>query len=606
MSTNDRVLLDTIVADKRMQIAPDVAEDDFFELFLAEQLLWDHDLSWDELQSGLIGGGDDGGMDGIYIFCNGGLLDVNGDPLANARTATNFELIIIQAKRTPSFSETSVDKLSSSLLRLLDLGTDLHELQNLYNADVLAWFDNFRKSYVTNATNFPTIDLAIYYATRGFEVGSKTAKKAADLEVAICSLFSSSKCKFNFITPSDLVAYARRQRPTTLDLRLDETIATSAGAFVGLVSIVNYFDFLSSENGELRAAIFESNVRDYEGVGGINASIRKTLQEDLGDDFWWLNNGVTIVASRAFQYGKTLTLEYPQIVNGLQTSREIYEYLAAMRKELKGQVEDRRSVLVRVIVPPSDVSRDRIIRATNSQTSIPSVALRATDKIQRDLEDYFLRQGWFYERRKNRYQNEGKPTSRIITIPYLAEAVSAIILKEPHLGGPRIGGRFLKSEETYERIFDASIPLATFLKCAQLCRLVEQYLIRLPAKELFGEEESNDEVPAVAPSSSVSEASEDGGATTRRSRRRRSGQPRYRAHRYLLPTAMALAMSQSRDQFLADLDPDSLKLDEVPRWIRIVASLDPAVTAPNMKADRAERLLAQRLLEVLAKTERPQ
>jgi len=37
-------------------------EDEFFELFLAEQLLWAKDLSWEELIDGIIGGGGGQGL----------------------------------------------------------------------------------------------------------------------------------------------------------------------------------------------------------------------------------------------------------------------------------------------------------------------------------------------------------------------------------------------------------------------------------------------------------------------------------------------------------------------------------------------------------------
>ena len=146
MSTNDRILLDSIIQDKRAQIASDMAEDDFFELFLAEQLLWDHDLSWDELQAGLTGGADDGGMDAIYIFCNGTLLDSSTDLSISPRGSATFELIIIQAKRSPGFTETAIEKISTSLLKLLDLNENLEDIRILYNADTLACFDRVERS----------------------------------------------------------------------------------------------------------------------------------------------------------------------------------------------------------------------------------------------------------------------------------------------------------------------------------------------------------------------------------------------------------------------------------------------------------------------------
>ena len=74
-----------------------MAADKFFELFLAEQLLWARDLSWEELLDGIIGGGNDGGIDALYVFYNGILLA--SDTLApESRGVAQFDLYIIQAK----------------------------------------------------------------------------------------------------------------------------------------------------------------------------------------------------------------------------------------------------------------------------------------------------------------------------------------------------------------------------------------------------------------------------------------------------------------------------------------------------------------------------
>src|SRR5260370_25138385 len=72
--------------------------------------------------------------------------------------------------------------------------------------------------------------------------------------------------------------------------------------------------------------------------------------------------------------------------------------------------------------------------------------------------------------------------------------------------------------------------------------------------------------------------------------------------RYLLPTVMAVALSHSRDPYLNDLSPDSVDLEEVPSWVKKIAALDPTGSA-NMKADRTETLLTERLLRVIASVE---
>ena len=156
--------------------------------------------------------------------------------------------------------------------------------------------------------------------------------------------------------------------------------------------------------------IFEANVRDYQGSNEVNEGIQAGLRDTGPEEFWWLNNGVTVLASKANLSGKSLTIEDPQIVNGLQTSTEIFKYFQASNTQA-----DERSLLIRVIVPPVPESRDRIIKATNSQTPMPVASLRATEKIHRDIEEYLRTFGLFYDRRKNYYKNDGKPIEKIIS-----------------------------------------------------------------------------------------------------------------------------------------------------------------------------------------------
>lgn len=534
MSTNDRALLDGILSSRKTAVAPDIADDKFFELFLAEQLLWDRDLSWEELLEGIIGGGGDGGIDALYIFCNGALLATDSPPF-ESRSTVQYELFVIQAKRATGFTEITVDKLQSSLVDLFNFDNDLQGLKNRYNSELIEIIALFRNSYISNAGKFPAVSFKIFYGTRGFEVHPNVLRKSNNLNEALERLFSAGEFTFSFVTPSNLIEMARRQRPTTLDLRVAEVISTSAEGWIALVALDAYFDFVSTESGELRRAIFESNVRDYEGNAKVNASIRGTLEDGEGDDFWWLNNGVTVIATRAGNSGKKLTLEHPQVVNGLQTTKEIHSYVAKRRAELAETELDGRMVLVRIVVPPTDVSRDGIIRATNSQTPIPGVALRATDKIQRDIEDYFLQNGYYYERRKNYYKNEGKPISRIITIPYLAEAVLAVLLNEPHLGKPRFGGGFLRDDRAYSRIFDTARPLSSLLYSVKLTQRVEESIRFRPIEEQGG--------PI---------ATETAPLNRRRRKRERIS--------YMFPTAMVVALITQQKEGPAE-DVDAIPFD---------------------------------------------
>jgi hypothetical protein len=467
MSENDRVLLDGVLARLRTESAAELREDEFFEAFLAQQVMWEKDLSWDELMSGVMGGGGDGGIDCFYTFCNGTLISSENFSTI-FKGSVKFELFILQAKRSASFSETAIDKLRSTLSEVFDLAKEVDDFSVSYNDELIEAIELFRRAFLANASSFPTVEINIVYGTRGSEVHPNVRGKAEALRTAMADMFSDSHCDFRFVTPRDLVTMARRQKPTSFDLLVSDVISTGSGGLIATVKLSDYYQFVVADTGELRQGLLESNVRDYEGPGGINASIRATLEGGGEDDFWWLNNGVTVVAKRAAQFGKKLTLEFPQIVNGLQTTREVWSYCSTADVG-----SDNRLLLVRVVVPPSEASRDRIIRATNSQTAIPTVALRATDPIQRSIEDYFAQHGYFYERRKNQHQGLGRPLSRVCSIAYLAESVLAVHLLRPHIGAPRLGGRFLRDDKEYNAIFDSSVPLETFLKCFQLTRAVE-------------------------------------------------------------------------------------------------------------------------------------
>src|SRR5690606_26331250 len=98
--------------------------------------------------------------------------------------------------------------------------------------------------------------------------------------------------------------------------------------------------------------IFESNVRDFQGSTEVNAEIKKTLESESTPDFWWLNNGVTVLASKSSINGDVITIADPQIVNGLQTSTQIANYFGH-----GGEDAAQRSVMVKVVSSEDEVTR---------------------------------------------------------------------------------------------------------------------------------------------------------------------------------------------------------------------------------------------------------
>jgi hypothetical protein len=285
----------------------------------------------------------------------------------------------------------------------------------------------------------------------------------------VAKLFSAAQFSFDFLGASDLLALARRQPVTTFDLPVSESISAQGG-YVALVKLGDFARFIRDDHGALRKNIFEANVRDYQGTTQVNEEIQKSLNAKGQENFWWLNNGVTIIAAKAVQSGKAITIEDPQVVNGLQTSTEIFKYFSTANTE-----GDEREVMVRIIVPGKAESSDRIIKATNSQTSIPQASLRATDKVHRDIEEYLEPFGLFYDRRKNMHKNEGRSTEQIIGIPLIAQAIMSISMQRPDDARARPSS-LLKRDEDYAKIFSPDHPIELYLAAGKLVKAVQSYL----------------------------------------------------------------------------------------------------------------------------------
>lgn len=470
MSTNDLILLNQLLDQRLSEIGSGLPESEYFELFSAEQVLKDDDLSYDELESGIVDGGGDGGIDSVFFFVNDTLFNDDMD-ISSLKKNVSLRLVLVQSKATTGFSEDGLNKLQSSARDLFDLNKDLAQLSSVYNADLINRIKAFRETYLALASRFPTVSFQYAYATKATDLHPNVERKVTELKATIESLFKPVTFDFQFLNASRLLALARRSPSQTSSLRLAENpISTGEAGFVCLVALREYLTFITDEDGHVRSHLFEGNVRDYQGKTEVNKEIRATLDSSSVEDFWWLNNGVSIICSDASLSGKTLTIEDVEIVNGLQTSREIFHALHG-----KDLTKEPRNLLVRVLRPSDQASRDRIIKATNSQTPIPASSLRATDKIHRDIEEYLYSRGYYYDRRKNYYKNIGKPIRRILTISYVAQAVMACALSDPANARARPSS-LLKTEDAYKRIFSSDYPLDLFLKCPVIVRRAEEVL----------------------------------------------------------------------------------------------------------------------------------
>lgn len=468
--TNDQIILEQIIKERCAESDDELSLSEYFEIYSASEILKDYDLTYDDITYGIVGDGGDGGIDSIYTFINGEPLKEDTEINFNQKK-NHIELILIQSKTSATFKEDAVVKFRESAQDLFNLANNPDDYSERYNSELIDKVKLFRDVYSKLAKTFPKTEIRYFYATQGNEIHPNVTGKVPKLQDDIVSMFGGAEFSFEFIGASRLLEMTRNVPSTSRTLEVAESpISTTAGSYICLVSLSKYFEFIS-DSGALARSIFESNVRDYQGSVVVNTGIRKTLENKESENFWYLNNGVTIISPKAVSAGKQLTIEDPQIVNGLQTSHEIYRHFS----QLPDSSGDERSILVRVICEENEEARDRIIRATNSQTSIPPASLRSSDDIHRNIEDFLKANGYYYDRKKNFYKNQGMPVAKIISISYMAQTMMAITLLKPNSARAR-PSTLINSDTEYKRIFSLDIPIDVYLKAIQIMKAVENYL----------------------------------------------------------------------------------------------------------------------------------
>lgn len=466
MSEWDIKALETNFEGFRKDRYPTSPISDAFERYAIRQILKDDDLSDDEIESGTLGGPDDGGIDGLYFFVNRRLIQDETDLPDEALTA---QLVIIQAKFESGFGETTVTKLEAFAKDLLDHNRDVDAMIHL-SSDAREAIRKFRDHYTKILASSHTMQVSFHYATKSDQTPHpKVGVRVASLQNYVKDQLSNADVRVEFWGAQRLVAVARRTANTTETLDISKQFTADDGSAVCLVKLGSLAKLLRDDHGDLRRSMLEPNVRDYQGAKNVvNRAIRQSLAETTAPEFWWLNNGVTVLATKCSVVGNKIVIEKPEVVNGLQTSYEIFQFFKTQPEKT-----DTRNVLVRVIVPPDEHVRSKIIRATNSQTPINEVSLRATDPIHFDIEEKFRLYGLFYERRKGEYRELKKPVDQIISIQTLARAVMALLLQQPN-NAYATPSRVLKSD--YNRIFNEKHNRDMFIASMLICRQVEGYL----------------------------------------------------------------------------------------------------------------------------------
>ncbi|MBK8024920.1 MAG: AIPR family protein [Chloroflexi bacterium] len=463
--------LDHFIEAQRQAVAANLTPEDYFVLFAAEWVTRDYALRLDDLQEGIVKRrSESAGVDGLYLFINDGIMRQDGW-FSRGRGATRLKLLVLLAKPLPAFEQRAIERAFLTIEHLFSPTRDLSAIRGVYSARAILMAQRFRQIIKQIGATKVRLHVQVAYVAKADEPNDALRQRVGQMRQSIQAMLPGSTFDFEFIGAEQLwQAFMEQPRGRLLKKSGDIIRSGDGRGYVVMVRLADYYHFISRA-GVLERRLFEANVRDYQGRKVANKAIMETLQDPGDEDFWWLNNGVTIVARRAALTEEGIMIVRPEIVNGLQTSFTLFDYCSRNKTIVEA---DTRTLMVRVIAPRDDSSHEKIIRATNNQTPIPPDAFRALDPIQRDIELYLLDYGVYYDRRDQYYFNERMPVEQIVSVRQLAQALTALYGR-PELAYSR-PGHILATDALYNLLFDPRTPFQAYFAAISLAWQVERTL----------------------------------------------------------------------------------------------------------------------------------
>ena len=464
---------------------PKETDPNYFEYYCIIQFLKSFVIGDSQIKTGHIGASLDGGVDAFYAFIDGELVDPEME--LDLKADNPVRVIIMQMKETEGFSPTAVDKLYWFIDDLLDLPRKKADYHKTYRPELISLMRSFKDKFGLIIGQEPPLSIEFLYVTKLDVTENEDCRKGATkIKKKVKEYFENAECSFEFVNAAKLWKQVQLKRPKKKVLKWQQVMPTPEG-HIGLVTLQDFYAFLKDDDGEIAERFFDSNVRGYWKGSPINKKIGETLKEPT-TEFWLLNNGITMLAesltpTKVFQEDE---IDDPQIVNGLQTSRQIFNYY----KELSAPLGKGRRVLVKVIKGANKTVRDDIIKATNSQNKMPAESLRATDAIHRKIETLFRGNDLFYDRRNGHYKDQGEPVSQIVSVVEALQAMLSVVLLRPDAarGRPR---DYFKYDAQYESVFGNEdkdyepYDLNLYLKSTLIMRRVEEFLEELDIEPIL-------------------------------------------------------------------------------------------------------------------------
>lgn len=407
--------------------------------------------SGEEISSLITDGGNDRGADAVYIQETGSAVHVS---ILQSKYSSNIK----NSKR--NFPGNEIDKLISLIRDIADrvdgVLDSVNSLLRVKIIDIWRLVDSGKSIHIQIFLASNALPLVVHERNRlnSFCQQYDFVSVEEISFTSVISLFSSDgrNREDGILDTVDVQKYER----TDCDIR----------GLVANIDARSFISMISNETGSIKRHLFDENIRGFLGLdGGYNRQIHQSALSEENHLFWYLNNGITIIA-KDFTHqkvrGSKIRLTDFQIVNGAQTSYSLFE---AFKRD-----EDRVSdvvLLIKIFASSRPDIAEQIAIATNSQARIAPRDLKANDSIQKKIATVFEDNDLLYERKKNQFEH-GDTRARIDSLK-LGQALLAYRLHEPHLAKTASDEIF---GNMYNVIFSEKLDADYLVKLARLYMFV--------------------------------------------------------------------------------------------------------------------------------------
>jgi len=399
-----------------------------FEWLALETIL---NLNEDEIEDAITDGAMDGGIDAIHITGR----DVH---IFNFKYTDNFE------NTKKCFPENETVKI------LLTMGGIYGKSLKKDDVNVILWE---KINEIWDLFDAGTLNFKYYLCSNKEKPNEHTKRKFEQ------NLDKYKYVEYYYYDQEDIVSKILEKKYRKINGELNfvdlQYFDRSDGPLKGVVATVAATDLINlvkdpDEPSKIIEDVFNENVRVYLKLKNrINQSIYDTALSDGNYEFWYLNNGITIVCDECIYTPNArspkVTLKNLQIVNGGQTTHALFEAYLKDSNKLNNVV-----LIVRICETKKDYQiSERISETTNSQTPVRTRDLHASDRVQKLIEEQFKALGYYYERKRN--QHEHMPKSVRLDNELLGQLYLAFYLGMPSEAKNQ---KTLVFSDKYEDIFN--------------------------------------------------------------------------------------------------------------------------------------------------------